>query len=244
MGKASRRRHGVKDAKLVPVHVASPSDCASPANPPYGPSQKAFRLQRRHAAHARRRDGLPEYLILDVAAAINPCNTGMRGIRRGGDIAAFVHLQLAPEQGGGGQMADGDEQAIAPPDRGAKPVTVLRMERPVTPLGSGCPAPRPLRCHKGIRSSCWRPTASGWSCRRAGKSRRWIRVTLSAKLVRNRASSTAVLPPPTTATVLAAIKKPSQVAQAETPKPWNRLSLGRPSQLALAPVAMIRASQV
>jgi hypothetical protein len=34
------------------------------------------------------------------------------------------------------------------------------------------------------------------------------------------------------------------VAQAETPKPWNLLSLGRPSQLAEAPVAMISVSQV
>jgi hypothetical protein len=47
-----------------------------------------------------------------------------------------------------------------------------------------------------------------------------------------------------TATFLPRKKNPSQVAQAETPKPWKKSSLGRPSQLALAPVAMISASQV
>ena len=69
-------------------------------------------------------------------------------------------------------------------------------------------------------------------------------VTFSAKLVRNSASSTAVLPPPMTATCLPLKKKPSQVAQAETPYPLNFSSEGRPSQRAWAPVAMIRASQV
>src|SRR3712207_3322752 len=39
-------------------------------------------------------------------------------------------------------------------------------------------------------------------------------------------------------------KKPSQVAQAETPNPWNLASDGRPSHLAWAPVATTRASQL
>ena len=38
-------------------------------------------------------------------------------------------------------------------------------------------------------------------------------------------------------------KNPSQVAQAETPPPWNFASDGKPSHLACAPVAMISASQ-
>ena len=42
-------------------------------------------------------------------------------------------------------------------------------------------------------------------------------VTLEAKRVRKVASSIAVSPPPTTATSLPRKKKPSQVAQAETP---------------------------
>jgi len=72
--------------------------------------------------------------------------------------------------------------------------------------------------------------------------RRWISVTLVAKLVRKIASSTAVLPPPMMQTSLPRKKKPSQVAQAETPPPRNRCSLGRPSQRACAPVQMINVS--
>ena len=48
-------------------------------------------------------------------------------------------------------------------------------------------------------------------------SRRWTTVTLLAKRVRKVASSIAVSPPPTTTTSLSRKKKPSQVAQAETP---------------------------
>ncbi len=45
-----------------------------------------------------------------------------------------------------------------------------------------------------------------------------------------------------TTTDLLRKKKPSQVAQAETPKPLNSSSLGRPSHFALAPVAKMIAS--
>ena len=46
---------------------------------------------------------------------------------------------------------------------------------------------------------------------------RWMRKTLSANRVRNRASSTAESPPPTTAISWPRKKKPSQVAHVETP---------------------------
>jgi MFS family permease len=52
----------------------------------------------------------------------------------------------------------------------------------------------------------------------------------------------AVLPPPTMTTSLPRKKNPSQVAQAETPKPRYASSLGRPSQRAWAPVAMTTVS--
>ena len=58
------------------------------------------------------------------------------------------------------------------------------------------------------------------------------------------ASSMAVSPPPTTATSEPRKKKPSQVAQADTPLPEKASSEGRPRYLAVAPVAMISASQV
>ena len=75
-------------------------------------------------------------------------------------------------------------------------------------------------------------------------SRRWISVTLEQKLVRKIASSTAVLPPPTMATSRFLKKNPSQVAQADTPRPANFFSDGRPSQRAVAPVAMMTVSEM
>ena len=75
-------------------------------------------------------------------------------------------------------------------------------------------------------------------------SRRCTMVTLLANLVRKVASSMAVSPPPTTMSSLSLKKNPSQVAQAETPCPISRDSASSPSSLAVAPVAMIKASQV
>ena len=51
-------------------------------------------------------------------------------------------------------------------------------------------------------------------------SRRCTSVTLLAKRVRKVASSIAVSPPPTTISSLSLKKAPSQVAQAEMPRPW------------------------
>ena len=48
-------------------------------------------------------------------------------------------------------------------------------------------------------------------------SRRWMTVTLEAKRVRKMASSMAESPPPATAMCCSRKKKPSQVAQVETP---------------------------
>jgi hypothetical protein len=64
-------------------------------------------------------------------------------------------------------------------------------------------------------------------------------VTLLAKRVRKVASSMAESPPPITAISLPEKKKPSQVAQEETPWPISACSFGRPSQRAEAPLAMM-----
>ena len=61
-------------------------------------------------------------------------------------------------------------------------------------------------------------------------------------LERYNASSTAVLPPPITATGWPRKKNPSQVAQALTPRPLYASSEGSPRYFAAAPVAMINAS--
>ena len=71
-----------------------------------------------------------------------------------------------------------------------------------------------------------------------------MRTTSLANFVRNSASSSALSPPPTTATFASRKKKPSQVAQAETPRPRIALSLSRPSHMADAPVARMSASAV
>ncbi len=63
-------------------------------------------------------------------------------------------------------------------------------------------------------------------------------------MVKNIASSTAAFPPPTTATSLSLKKKPSHVAQAETPKPLNSCSDFKFSHLACAPVDIIIESVV
>src|SRR5213592_4820848 len=68
---------------------------------------------------------------------------------------------------------------------------------------------------------------------------RWIIVTFRVIFARNDASSIAVSPPPTTATSLSLKKKPSQVAQLDTPFPLNFASEGISSHFAFAPVAII-----
>ena len=73
-----------------------------------------------------------------------------------------------------------------------------------------------------------------FSARKA--SRRCTTVTFEAIFERYRASSTAVLPPPITATGWLRKKKPSQVAQAEMPLPLKASSDGRPRYFAEAPV--------
>ena len=67
---------------------------------------------------------------------------------------------------------------------------------------------------------------------------------VEANLVKNLASSTASLPPPTSATSLSSKKNPSLLANAETPKPLKFCSDLRLSHLACAPVDIIMESVV
>ena len=71
-------------------------------------------------------------------------------------------------------------------------------------------------------------------------SRRWTTVTLLANFVRKMASSIAESPPPATTSSCPLKKKPSQVAQVETPSPRSFFSDSRPSILAEAPVLTMR----
>ena len=78
-------------------------------------------------------------------------------------------------------------------------------------------------------------------CEARNSSRRWTSVTFVPKRVRKSASSKAESPPPTTTIGFSLKNAPSQVAQAETPRPCRRCSDSSPSQRALAPVATITA---
>jgi hypothetical protein len=78
-------------------------------------------------------------------------------------------------------------------------------------------------------------------CEARNSSRRLTSVTRVPKRVRKSASSNAVSPPPITTIGLSLKNEPSQVAQADTPRPWRRCSDSSPSQRALAPVATITA---
>src|SRR5664280_1603688 len=68
-------------------------------------------------------------------------------------------------------------------------------------------------------------------------SRRWTMVTDRAKRVRKVASSIAESPPPTTTMSWSRKKKPSQVAQEDTPWPSSRVSLASPKARHFEPVA-------
>ena len=72
-------------------------------------------------------------------------------------------------------------------------------------------------------------------CSARNSSRRCTIVTFDAMFDRYSASSTAVLPPPITATGWFLKKKPSQVAHADTPRPLKASSVGKPRYFAEAP---------
>ncbi len=123
--------------------------------------------------------------------------------------------------------------------------SVALMRTPVTPLSS--PTTSSTAWFQRMLTLPSATRAMSRSCRifsLRSRSRRCTSVTCAVMFERYSASSTAVLPPPITATRWLRKKKPSQVAQADTPLPRKVSSEGRPRYLAAAPVAMISASQV
>src|SRR5579883_1311829 len=74
--------------------------------------EEALGFQGRHAAHPRRRHGLAEHLVLDVAGGEDAGNVGRGAVGRGHDVALRVHGELALEEGGRRLVADGDEDAV------------------------------------------------------------------------------------------------------------------------------------
>ncbi len=113
-------------------------------------------------------------------------------------------------------MADGDEHAVDV-EISVAPVFTFFTRRLVTASGS-LPRRNLVDRWSNRTSTFGRADSRSCSTRSArNESRRCTTVTLAAILQRYSASSTAVLPPPTTITFLPRKKKPSQVAQAETP---------------------------
>ena len=106
------------------------------------------------------------------------------------------------------------------------PERVSLRRRPVTPLSSPSTSSTTLFQRTVILGFPSARSAMTFEARKA--SRRWTIVTVRQSRERKRASSMAVSPPPTTATSWLRKKAPSQVAQAETPRPRNARSDGMP----------------
>src|SRR3972149_4296740 len=123
------------------------------------------------------------------------------------------------------------------PSNGSSCRSPLRASRRRRPVTTSSPNTSAISLFQRTSILGWASARSCMILLPRNCSRRWTSVTWLAKRVRKVASSRAVSPPPTTATCLPRKKKPSQVAQALTPRPRRRVLLSRPSQSAEAPVA-------
>src|SRR5271167_3047133 len=63
-----------------------------------GRGEKFLGFERRHAAHARRRDRLPEDFVAHIAGGKDAGNVGRGRIGLGDDVAAGIERELAFEQ--------------------------------------------------------------------------------------------------------------------------------------------------
>src|SRR6202521_683012 len=73
--------------------------------------EKAFRLERRHAALSGRGHGLTVDVVGDVAGRKYACHRGGRR-RCGADVARRLQVQLTLDQLGRRRVADGDEHTV------------------------------------------------------------------------------------------------------------------------------------
>ena len=78
--------------------------------------EEFFRFERRHAAHACRRDRLAEDLVLHVACGEYAGHTRLGRVGRCADIAVVVHIELAAKDFRGRRVTDRDEEPIARQD--------------------------------------------------------------------------------------------------------------------------------
>ena len=163
-------------------------------------------------------DRLAVDVVLYVAAGEDALD-GCPGAVAGDDVAVVVEVELTDEEVGVGVVADGHEDAADRRSFDVSPVTVSRRARP-RPCRSPMTSSTALFHTKLILGLAKARSCMIFEAR--SSSRRWTSVTLVAKLVRKLASSMAESPPPTTAISWSRKKKPSQVAQVETPWPRRR----------------------
>ena len=121
----------------------------------------------------------------------------------------------------------------------SSPVTVLRIFSPPTLPSASTTESTTVSVRNSIFSLSRARSSMILEARKF--SERWIRVTLEPNLVRKVASSMAESPPPTTAMCWSLKKKPSQVAQVDTPRPVSSASPGMPRWRGAAPVARMTA---
>ncbi|KAI3485037.1 hypothetical protein L1887_51710 [Cichorium endivia] len=74
--------------------------------------EQALRLERSNAAGAGTGDGLAVLLVRDVSGGKDTLDRGLGGAWGGNDVAVAVEVDLALDKRGGGQVADGVEEAV------------------------------------------------------------------------------------------------------------------------------------
>ena len=197
--------------------------------------EPALAVERGHAAAAGRGDGLAVDVIDDVAAGEDALDVRDRRVgMRQADVAALVELELADVRPACSACGRWRRRVPASASSVIAFVFRLRSLSAVTPPSF---VPMTSSTVESKMNSIF-GLLRARSCmifEARSSSRRWTTVTLLANLVRNVASSIAESPPPTTTISLSLKKKPSHVAQYETPKPCSAFSLGRPICMADAP---------
>jgi hypothetical protein len=157
--------------------------------------QKFLDFQRSHASRASGRDRLTIAAVLYIAAGIDSVHTGEDVILRF-QVAVLIHLKLPIKYLGVGDMANAQEHRT-----GGKIPDLTSLEIPQRQAGDLFLVNVVYVFDDRIEQ------------------RRWMTVTFVAKRDRKIASSMAESPPPITVISLPEKKKPSHVAQEETPCP-------------------------
>ena len=164
--------------------------------PSVGGFQPTLAVDGRHAPGSGGRDCLAVGVVLHVAAGEHARHVGLGRSWLGDEVAVVVHVEDALEQVGVGSVPDGHEQ---PGDGQASVTSSVSTLRTTAPSNLVSPT-RSSTTEFHMNSILGLLNARSCMIFEARSvSRRWIKVTFDANLVRNVASSTALSPPPATA---------------------------------------------